>query len=98
MLNPLNKKLDSTGIWDSLVAFPEQCHQVIREISTQAIPNQCYLAENIVISGMGGSALPAEIFSSYYKDYEILVHRDYGMPEMSKKINDLFALDHTRKD
>ncbi len=38
-----------------------------------------------IIGGMGGSALPAEIFSSYYKDYEILVHRDYGIPEMSKK-------------
>ena len=57
----LDFNLDSLGIWDSLVAFPEQCRQVIREITTQAIPNQCYLAENIVISGMGGSALGGRI-------------------------------------
>lgn len=38
-----------------------------------------------VVGGMGGSGLPGELLSSYYKEHEIVLYRDYGIPETSRK-------------
>jgi glucose/mannose-6-phosphate isomerase len=79
----IDTSLDSLGIGKSLAAFPEQCHQVIHEIALQHIPHQCYLVDNIVISGMGGSALGGRIVASLERQnlrIPVVVSTEYHLP------------------
>ncbi|MDO8488087.1 MAG: SIS domain-containing protein [bacterium] len=55
---------DSLGIKKSLQMFPQQFAQVISDISLQHVPHDCMLVNNIVLAGMGGSALAGRIVAS----------------------------------
>ena len=57
-------RLDSLRVGDSITAFPDQCAQVIKDISLQHPPASCSLVDNIVVSGMGGSALGGRVLAS----------------------------------
>jgi glucose/mannose-6-phosphate isomerase len=75
--------VDSFHILDSIKAFPLQCQQVIREVALQHIPPECYLVNNIVISGMGGSALGGRIIASLERQMlkvPIVVSAEYHLP------------------
>lgn len=37
--------------------------------------------QTVIVAGMGGSALAADLLGMYVKDVEIYIHRDYGLPE-----------------
>ncbi len=79
----LNSSLDSLGILSSLKQFPLQCKQVIREISQQPLPPQCSLVDNIVVSGMGGSALGGRIIGSLERQtlkIPLVVSTEYHLP------------------
>jgi glucose/mannose-6-phosphate isomerase len=74
---------DSLNILESALAFPLQCNQVLWEIAQADIPPQCFLAENIVVSGMGGSALGGRIISSLERQIlkiPIVVSTEYHLP------------------
>ncbi len=75
--------LDTRNLYDSVVDFPKQCAQVIWEMAQQEIPNQCYLASNIVVSGMGGSALGGRVVASLERQIirvPIIVSTEYHLP------------------
>lgn len=75
--------LDTMGVGKSVTAFPDQCDQVIREISQQVIPSECYLAENIVVSGMGGSALGGRVITNLERQtlkIPLVVSTDFTLP------------------
>lgn len=75
--------LDTTNLYDSVLDFPKQCAQVIWEMAQQEIPNQCYLASNIVVSGMGGSALGGRVLVSLERQIirvPIVVSTEYHLP------------------
>lgn len=74
---------DSLRILDSISHFPDQCHQVLWEIAQAEIPQQCFLSENIVVSGMGGSALGGRIISSLERQVlkiPLVVSTEYHLP------------------
>lgn len=74
---------DTLHILESVQAFPLQCQQVIWELAQENIPPQCFLAENIVISGMGGSALGGRIIASLERQIlkvPITVSTEYHLP------------------
>lgn len=74
---------DSLHILESILEFPLQCQQVVWEIAQQTIPSQCFLAENIVISGMGGSGLGGRIVASLERQIlkiPIVVSTEYHLP------------------
>lgn len=75
--------LDTLGVGKSVTAFPDQCDQVIKEISQQHIPPECYLAENVVISGMGGSALGGRIIANLERQtlkIPVVVSTEFHLP------------------
>lgn len=58
--------------------------------------------DNIVINGMGGSALPAELlvetFAQYTEDgsiYPVYIHRDYGKSRYIKDSSIVFAISYS---
>lgn len=75
--------MDSLNILDSIRDFPEQCNQVIHEVALQHIPHECYLVNNIVVSGMGGSALGGRVLASIERDVlrmPMVISSEYGLP------------------
>ncbi|OGC92730.1 hypothetical protein A2876_00005 [Candidatus Amesbacteria bacterium RIFCSPHIGHO2_01_FULL_48_32b] len=75
--------LDSLGVLDSIKQFPDQCRQVLHEIAQKAIPPQCFLVQNVVVSGMGGSALGGRIISCLDRQtlkVPIVVSTQYHLP------------------
>lgn len=79
----IQRSVDTLHILDAIKAFPDQCEQVISEISQQQIPSQCSLVQNVVISGMGGSALGGRIVSGLEREalrIPIVVSTEYHLP------------------
>jgi glucose/mannose-6-phosphate isomerase len=74
-------RIDRGGVLSSIVRLHKQFEQSWQEINKLAEPKECSLANNVVIAGMGGSALggrivdflsekkirvPVEVFTQYY--------------------------------
>ncbi|MBI2008410.1 hypothetical protein HYS82_02010 [Candidatus Amesbacteria bacterium] len=79
---------DSLGIYKSILEFPAQCKQVIHDLATTTIPSHCSLAQNIVVSGMGGSALGGRIITSLERQtlkIPIVVSPEYHLPNFANE-------------
>jgi glucose/mannose-6-phosphate isomerase len=80
--------VDSLNILDSAKAFPDQCRQVILDIGSQELPPECFLAHNIVLSGMGGSALGGRVITHLERQalkIPIVVSTEYHLPNFVDK-------------
>ncbi len=71
IINPNNeiqntryKIQDTLNVLSSIRLFPDQCAQVLSDQGIFRIPNMCSLVDNIVVSGMGGSALGGRIIDA----------------------------------
>lgn len=62
------KKLDKSGVYGSIKMLPEQIAQAWKEVCELNVPNECRICRNVVISGMGGSALGGRIVDSLLAD------------------------------
>lgn len=74
---------DSLNIQASIHSLPDQIDQVIYEVSTLSIPPECHLVDNIVVSGMGGSALGGRIIKSLERSVlsiPLTISTDYHLP------------------
>jgi len=74
---------DTLGIYKSILEFPNQCKQVIHDLATTNVPSQCSLAQNIVVSGMGGSALGGRIVAALERQslkIPVIVSTEYHLP------------------
>lgn len=60
------KGLDKANMLSSIEAFPDQCQQAWEEATKVSIPESYKKIKNIVVSGMGGSALGAHVIKSLY--------------------------------
>lgn len=60
------KKLDSKNLAGSVELLGKQCEQVYEDIAKLTFSNELLKAKNIVVVGMGGSAIGAHIVSSLY--------------------------------
>jgi len=40
----------------------------------------------IIVAGMGGSNLASELLKNYGNNYEIIIHRDYGLPSLNDSV------------
>lgn len=75
--------IDSANVSGSLKSFPAQCRQVINDIASQEIPLSCLTAQNVVISGMGGSALGGRVIASLERQVlrvPIAISTEYHLP------------------
>lgn len=77
------QRLDPRQMLERIQEFPVQC-QVAWELASRfPWPKAPESLANVVIAGMGGSAIAGELLASLTVDtcpVPILVHRDYGLP------------------
>ena len=65
------RKLDKSSVFDSIILFPDQMEQAWQEVSKIKIPLEKFKeVKNIIVTGMGGSALGARIIDSL--NFEVL--------------------------
>jgi glucose/mannose-6-phosphate isomerase len=62
------KKVDKGHILDTILMLPQQVDQAFREVSEIEIPQEYAGCSNIVVAGMGGSALGGRIVDSLTMD------------------------------
>jgi glucose/mannose-6-phosphate isomerase len=76
------KKLDSQDILEQINHLPDQLASAYQLGTRLPLPNLRNL-KVIVVSGMGGSAIGADLAAAYVSDQcpvPVIVHRDYGLP------------------
>jgi len=76
-------KLDKANLLGSIEALPQQLEQVWEEIASTQIPEDLLNVRNVVVSGMGGSALPGRIVDSLILDRAttpIEISTEYKLP------------------
>ncbi len=92
------KKIDSSGILDILDEFPRQCQNAFELGGSIAIPFSYKKIKNIVFSGMGGSAIGADLIRSYliYRPVPpVFVIRHYRIPEFVDRTSLFFACSYS---
>lgn len=81
-----NNILDKSNLRQVILDFPSQFAKGLEVAGDVKIEGAF---KRLVISGMGGSALPAEILKTYLEeigtDLEILQNRNYGLPKKAYK-------------
>jgi glucose/mannose-6-phosphate isomerase len=83
------KKIDPSGMYDKIYHFPEQLEEA-SEIGRSLQPDRKYYAEirNIVVAGMGGSAIGGDLVRSYLADkidIPFYICRNYRLPQFVDK-------------
>ncbi len=82
------KKIDKSNMLALLLGFPGQCRHAFRIGESFSIPKSYTGVNNIVFSGLGGSAIGADLIRSYVVDeieIPIFVNRDYTIPNFIGK-------------
>ena len=77
------KKLDKSNMLSSIMAIPDQCQQAWKETKVLDFPADYSQVKNIVVSGMGGSALGAQIIKSLFSREMLIpleIVNDYHLP------------------
>ena len=89
----LISKIDKSGMIDTITQFPEQIKEVIDIINSSSL-DSVFKIDNIIISGMGGSAISGDIVQSFLRDrYEIPIYvtREYNLPKWANKNTLVFS-------
>ncbi len=84
----MNNKLDSQNMYESILNFPENIKDALKIVSNFSIKNRYKEIKNIVISGMGGSAIGADIVFAIGRDkikIPFTVSRGYKLPNWVDK-------------
>lgn len=79
----LIEKNDQARMRDMLAGFPQQLRQAYRLGRDLSLSQDLGGIKNIIFCGMGGSAIGAEIVSSYLRDRlkaAVYINRDYTLP------------------
>jgi len=87
------KKIDMSDMLGDLVKTPEYCRDAIKRAKQVNLPKKAN-PQNIVIVGMGGSAIGGEILKDWLRDelpLSIEVCRDYILPAYVNKDTLVFA-------
>jgi glucose/mannose-6-phosphate isomerase len=87
------KEVDRSGMLEDLVKTPDYCRDAIERAKQVNVPEDVN-PKNIVIVGMGGSAIGGEILQSWLRDtlpIQIQVCRDYTLPAYVNKDTLVFA-------
>ena len=77
------RRFDKLGMIEHLHRFPEQCQKAWERILTFELPPGYAQISNVVIVGMGGSAIGGDIvrrLALSESRVPVRVHREYGLP------------------
>ncbi|KPK39411.1 MAG: hypothetical protein AMJ78_08555 [Omnitrophica WOR_2 bacterium SM23_29] len=92
------EKLDKSDMLNLLLEFPTQCRHAVRIGELFSIPSPYRKVNNIVFSGLGGSAIGADLIRSYVIDeirIPMFVNRDYTLPNFVGKDTLFFACSYS---
>lgn len=81
------KEIDKENMFEALSKFPEQIKES-QKIVDESDLTSIYKIDNIIISGMGASAISGDIVQALYReklDIPIFVNRDYTLPKWANK-------------
>ncbi len=89
MLDDLEEisKIDKSNMIESVQEFPEQIEQS-EKIVEQSNLDSIYKVDNIVVTGMGGSAISGDIIQAFFRDkteIPVYVNRQYDLPKWVHK-------------
>ncbi len=86
--------LDSQDMLKTIEDFPMQCREALELPRAETVSDDF---ENIVVTGMGGSAVGGDLLKSYMHDIDIpvFVNRDYKMPSFVNKKSLVFAVSYS---
>ena len=91
------KKIDSKDMLGLIMNFPSQCEAAISIARETKVPN-FKKPNNIVFTGLGGSAIGADLVRSYLsggKGMPIFVNRDYSLPDFVGRDTLVFACSYS---
>jgi glucose/mannose-6-phosphate isomerase len=91
------KKVDTKKMLDILEKFPEQIREGI-EIGKNANINISFGGKNVVIAGMGGSAISGEIIATMMRDecpLPVVVVKDYVLPSFVNEDSLFIAISYS---
>jgi glucose/mannose-6-phosphate isomerase len=77
------RQFDKSGMLHHLHEFPEQCQKAWEKVQKFELPREYARISNVVILGMGGSAIGGDIvrrLALAESKVPVFVHRDYGLP------------------
>jgi glucose/mannose-6-phosphate isomerase len=77
------KRIDPQGMLDRIRDLPHQCRAAWQEIQALQLPDNYADIENVVILGMGGSAIAGDLLCSLValeSPIPVFSHRDYELP------------------
>ena len=89
MLDDLDqiKKIDKSNMLEAVADFPNQIQKASEIVASSELEN-IYKVDNIVFTGMGGSAISGDILESFFRDkidIPIYVNRQYDLPKWVHK-------------
>ena len=80
-------EIDVSNMLDDLVQYPEHIKKAL-EIAETAEMERFLKIDNVVVTGMGASAISGDIVRCLFRDkleVPIVVNRDYDLPKWAKK-------------
>jgi len=102
------EKIDKGGMLKVCIKMPEHCRDAIQRAKQTKIPEKVKVSEKIaiqykrpsqiIVAGMGGSAIGGEILKDWLKDripIPIEVCRDYALPAYANKNTLVFAVSYS---
>jgi glucose/mannose-6-phosphate isomerase len=92
------RRIDSQDMIGLLERFPQQCCQSFELAETFSLPKGYKRFKNIVFSGMGGSAIAADLIRSLYLykiNHPVFVIRNYRIPEFLNRGSLFFACSYS---
>ena len=80
-------KIDKSKMLEAVADFPNQIHSAKEIVNSSNLEN-IYKVDNIVFTGMGGSAISGDILEAYFRDkidIPLYVNRQYDLPRWVHK-------------
>jgi len=95
MLNDVDiiTKIDKSGMIEVVERFPDQIKETVDLVNSTEI-DKIFKIDNIIISGMGGSAISGDVIKSYLRDkfdIPIYINREYDLPKWANKNTLVFS-------
>lgn len=91
-------RIDSTGMLAALEGLPVQCTEACRDLARHVELPEIEAISNIVVTGLGGSAIGGDLLRVYAADkvtVPIVVNRDYGLPKFVGPDTLVFAVSYS---
>jgi glucose/mannose-6-phosphate isomerase len=83
----LISKIDKSSMLDTLAQFPEQIKETVDIVNSIELPSIVKI-DNIIVNGMGGSAISGDIIQQFFRDgleIPIFASSEYDLPKWANK-------------